>query len=127
MSSTPDPTDTALHANKTDFLTEESPQSAETLARQPMEALIRPFTDTTETSPVDTLHQTPETGDVDGGVSSGSGFDLDSLSHSMVKELETLHKKRRAFEARGMEKRVVELEEEMADIAGVDGYEQIDI
>lgn len=110
-----------------EILAEESPQSADTLAKQDMAALVEPFTDSVGTSTVDTLHQTPETGDVDGSPSQTGGADIDSLSHSTVKELETLDRKRRTFESRGIESRVGELEEEMTDLAGVDSYEQIEL
>lgn len=83
------------------------------------------FTNSSGTATVDTLHQTPETGDVDSQPSQTGEFAIDSLSHWTVKELETLDRKRRTFESGGIESRVEELAEEMADLAGVDSYEQI--
>lgn len=86
---------------------------------------MEPLTVAVDTPAVDTMQQTPETGTVKTHVSGDSGFDMDTLDRSTVKDLETLDRKRKTFASRGMEKRVGELEEEMADLAGVDSYEQI--
>lgn len=112
-------------------LAEESPQSADTLARQDMDALTEPFRDEeTGDIDVDTLRQTPETGDTgadagDGGDADGS-TSIDALSLDDRQELQRLKKKRNAFEKRGIDTRVDALEAEMAALAGVDDASEID-
>jgi len=118
-------------------IAEQSPQSADTLARQDMDALTEPFRDDEGAIDVDTLQQTPETqsggtgtgtgsGHGDGDGDGGSGFNADSLSLSDEKRLKRLGKKRKSFEKRGIDSRVDALEAEMCDIAGTDDYDVLE-
>jgi len=110
-------------------LAEESPQSADTLARQDMDALTEPFRDDEGEIDPDTLRQEPETGDADGGdggEGEGDGFDPDALGFSTRKELETLRKKRSKFQNMGIEGHVEDIEAEMADLAGAPDYETLE-
>lgn len=111
-------------------LAEESPQSAETLSRQDMDALTEPFRDDDGDIDVDTLRQTPQTGDVGGGdgsgSGSGSGFSPEQVSLSQKQELETLERKRTVMENRGMENRASEIEQEMVNLVGAEDYETLE-
>jgi hypothetical protein len=110
-------------------LAEESPQSADTLARQDMDALTEPFRDDEGDIDVDTLQQNPQTGDAgngDGGDGEADGFDPDALDLSIREELETLSQKRTKFENMGIEGRVEDIEAEMADLAGAPDYETLE-
>lgn len=108
------------------ILAEESPQSADTLSRQDMDALTEPFRDEESGDiDVDTLRQTPETGTVSDKNEENDGFSVDSLGLSDKQELETLNKKRKAFDSRGIDSRVDALEAEMAELAGADEFEEI--
>jgi hypothetical protein len=110
-------------------LAEESPQSAETLARQDIDALTEPFRDDEGEIDVDTLRQEPETGDADGG-DGGDGeaddFDPDALGLSTREELETLAQKRTKFQNMGIEGHVEDIEAEMVDLAGAPDYETLE-
>lgn len=110
-------------------LAEESPQSAETLARQNMVALTEPYRDDKGEIDPDTLRQEPETGDADGGDGGdgdADGFDPDALGLSTREELETLSQKRTKFQNMGIEGRVEDIEAEMADLAGAPDYETLE-
>lgn len=113
-------------------LAEESPQSAETLARQDMDALTEPFRDDEGEIDVDTLRQTPETGDVGGGDGGGDGGDddpvsVDSLSLSDRQEItEVLLPKRTSFQSRGMDGRVEALEGQIAEKFGAEAFDEIE-
>jgi len=108
-------------------LAEESPQGADTLARQDMDALTEPFRDDEGEIDVDTLRQEPQTGDAggDGGDSGADGFDPDALSLSTREELEPLSQKRTKFQNMGIESRVDEIEAEMVDLADAPDYETL--
>jgi hypothetical protein len=119
-------------------IAEQSPQSADALARQDMAGLTEPFRDDDGDIDVDTLQQTPETqsggGDPtpdneggDGGTGGSDGFDPDALSLSEREELQRLHKKRSSFEKRGVDSRVDATEAQMADIADVEDYDEIEM
>lgn len=111
-------------------LEQESPQSAETLARQDMDALTEPFRDEEGEIDVDTLRQVPETGDVDTDTPEEpevEGFDIDSLSRDDIEKLDLLAQKRKAFDNRGVPSRVDSLEAEMAEVAGVEDFEDIEL
>lgn len=110
-----------------ELLSEESPQSAETLADQSAEALTEPYRDEEGDLEVETLRQEPETGEVDTETEEPDGFDVDSLSHGDVEEIKTLERKRRAFDSRGVNDRVDVLENKMADVAGVDEFDEIEM
>ena len=115
-------------------LAEESPQSADTLARQDMDALTEPFRDDEGSIDVDTLRQNPETGSGNGagdggdngGNGTGNGFDVDALDHSTIEEIRTIDlPKKTAFENRGMDKRVDTLEAEIAEKVGAESFEDV--
>lgn len=115
------------------ILAEESPQSAETLARQDADALTEPFRDDEGAIDVDTLRQTPQTGagggtDTGGGTGGGdpAGFDPDALSLEDRDRLQLMRRKHKSFKKRGVDKSVDALESEMTDIAGVDDMDDID-
>lgn len=105
-------------------LAEESPQSADTLSRQDMDALTEPYRNDDGDIDVDTLRQTPQTGDV-GGDEGGDGFDPNGISLNDRDELDTLEKKRSVMASRGMENRAGEIESEMADLVGAPDYETL--
>lgn len=110
-------------------LSEDSPQSADTLARQDMDALTEPFRDEDGDIDVDTLRQEPQTGDVggsDGSDDGSSGFDADNIGLGTKEELDTLDRKRTAFKNRGMENRAEEIEQEMMDITGADSIDTLE-
>jgi len=113
-------------------LAEDSPQSADTLARQDMDALTEPFRDDEGDIDVDTLRQEPETGDAGGGDGSGGGdggddggFDADSVGFGTRNELETLARKRTTFESRDMDGRVAEIEAEMVELSGAPDFDTL--
>lgn len=115
-----------------ELLAEESPQSAETLSQQSAEALTEPYRDDEGDIEVDTLRQTPETGDVDSGGDDGSGSDgvegevkLDQIDRSTAETIETLETKRATFESRGMS--TERFEEQIADVLGAESYEDIEL
>lgn len=111
-------------------LAEESPQSADTLARQDMAALTEPITGGGGAVNVDTLRQVSETKNPDSfdDVGGSSRFDPDALSLSAREKItEVLAPKRQSFKNRGIEGRVEELEDEIATLAGVDDYEDVDL
>lgn len=102
-------------------LAEESPQSADTLARQDMDALTEPFRDDDGDIDVDTLRQDPQTGDGSGGgggTADDTGFDPDAVGLATKEELETLERKRSAMASRDMDERAGEIEQEMLDLVG---------
>jgi hypothetical protein len=110
-------------------IAEQSPQSVDALARQDMAGLTEPFRDDDGDIDIDTLQQTPETQepgapDDEGG---GDGFDPDALSLSEREELQRLHTKRSSFEKRGVDSRVDATEAQMADIADVEDYGEIEL
>lgn len=109
-------------------LAEESPQSADTLARQDMDALTEPFRDDDGDIDVDTLRQEPQTGDTGGSGGDGGGdapVDVDSLSRSEADEIRKLRQKVTTFESRGMSGRVDALQAEIADTLDADDYEDV--
>lgn len=111
-------------------IAEQSPQSAETLARQDMDALTEPFRDDDGAIDVDTLQQRPET--QNGGTTTGTGtdapegFNVEALSLSDRRDLETLRMKRNTFRNRGIDSRADALESEMKDLAGVEDVDDIE-
>jgi hypothetical protein len=109
-------------------LAEESPQSADTLARQDMDALTEPFRDDDGAIDVDTLRQDPQTGDPDGATDGGDGggFDPEAITLSQKQELETLSRKRTVMANRGMDKRASEIAQEMVDLVGADDYDTLE-
>lgn len=112
-------------------LSEQSPQSAETLARQDADALTEPFRDDEGDIDVDTLRQDPQTGSGGGGADNdggdgGDGFDPDALSLEDRDKLQLLRRKHKSFAKRGVDKTVDSLEAEMAEVAGVDEMDEID-
>lgn len=110
-------------------LAEQSPQSADTLSRQDMDALTEPFRDDEGAIDVDTLQQQPETQSTTGTDSDDGdteGFQPDALSLSDREELRRLKMKRTSFANRGMGGRVDTLNAEIRDLAGVDDADDID-
>lgn len=109
-------------------LAEESPQSADALARQDMDVLVEPFVDSTDrgTVAVDTHVQTPETGAVDGPLGGSVEVDLDTISLDEREQIQRLAHKRSTFESRGMDARVDALEGEICAIVGADDYDEIE-
>ena len=112
-------------------LAEESPQSADTLARQDMDALTEPFRDDDGSIDVDTLRQTPETGDVapsDGGNETPEDeVSLDSLSLDERQQIRDVDlPKIQSFEQRGMAARVDALKQGVAEKVGAESYEDIE-
>lgn len=112
-------------------LAEDSPQSAETLSRQDMDALTEPFRDDEGDIDVDTLRQNPETGDTtDSGGDDDTPTDsvsVDNLSLSDRDEIKnTLLPKKTSFESRNMQGRVDALEEKIAAKFGADDYSEIE-
>ena len=107
-------------------LADETPQSVDALAGMDMAALVEPLVDgdvsLAQPETVDTLRQNPETlsGVGGSGDEGGASGGLDALSLDEQRELERMDRKRRAFEARDIERRVETLEREMCDLAGVD-------
>lgn len=111
-----------------ELLAEESPQSAETLADQSAKALTEPYRDEEGDLEVETLRQEPETGEVDSKEDKEpDGFDVSALSRDEIEEIETLERKKGVFAERGIDGRIDSLKAEMADIAGVDEYEDIEM
>ena len=111
-------------------IAEQSPQSADALARQDMAGLTEPFRDGDGDIDVDTLQQTPETqepGTPDDEGGDDDGFDPDALSLSEREELQRLHKKRTTFANRGMDGRADTLAREMADLADVEDHDEIEL
>ena len=112
-------------------IAEQSPQSADALARQDMAGLTEPFRDDDGDIDVDTLQQTPETQEPgapdDEGGDDDTGFDPDALSLSEREELQRLARKRTTFANRGMDGRADTLAREMADLAGVDDHDEIEL
>jgi hypothetical protein len=111
-------------------IAEESPQSADALARQDMAGLTEPFRDDDGDIDVDTLQQTPETQEPDAPDDEGGdddGFDPDALSLSEREELQRLASKRTTFANRGMDGRADTLAREMADLADVEDYDEIEL
>lgn len=110
-------------------LSEQSPQSEDTLARQDMDALTEPFRDDDGAIDVDTLRQEPETQSGGGADPSdddpadADGVELDSLEQR--DELNTLRRKRNSFDKRGVGPAVERIESEMCEIAGVDEYDTL--
>lgn len=112
-------------------LAEESPQSAETLARQDMDALTEPFRDDDGDIDVDTLRQDPQTGDTSGGDNDGDGagdgpVDIDSLSRDQAEELRKKREKITTFQTRDMDGRVDALQQEIADELNAESYEDVE-
>lgn len=119
-----------------EVLSEDSPQSAETLAKQDAEGLTEPFRDAEGEIEVDTLRQSPETGDPDGG--DGDGNDggnggngnepnLDALSGSQQRRItERLLPKRSSYKQRGMEKSVEKIETEILEMTGGEDFEDVE-
>lgn len=110
-------------------LSEESPQSADALAKQDLDALTEPFRDEEGDIEVDTLTQNPETGDVSGSEEEDEpeGFSPDTLSREDVDTLTFKNRKRNAFAERKIDSKVDELESEMAEIAGVEDFDEIEM
>lgn len=114
-------------------LAEESPQSADTLARQEMDALTEPYRNDDGDIDVDTLRQEPETGEVDGDGSGdgGEGGDsaggVETLSLSDREEVQRLAHKRGVFESRDMAGRADTLESEICNLVGVDEFDEINL
>lgn len=109
-------------------LAEESPQSADTLARQDMDALTEPFRDEEGEIDVDTLRQNPETGSGNGageGGEPGDEFNPEQITRSDMDNLDTLRKKHTAFTNRGMEKRASEIEAEMVDTVNAPDFDTL--
>lgn len=109
-------------------LAEDSPQSADTLSRQDMDALTEPFRDDDGDIDVDTLRQEPETtaGNGSNEGDNGSDFDGDSIGLGDKEELETLNRKRTAMRNRGMDGRADEIEQEMVDLVGADEIDTLE-
>ena len=110
-------------------LAEQSPQSADTLARQDMDALTEPFRDDEGDIDVDTLRQEPETGQPDDGgadPSGDDGVDIDNLSRSEYDDLKLLKKKRARFRNTNMDRRADEIEAEIADTLGADSFADVE-
>jgi len=109
-------------------LSEESPQSADTLSRQDMDALTEPFRDDEGDIDVDTLRQEPETQTTGGnGGSDNSGeFNANELSKGEYDTLNRLQNKRTTFKNRGMDKRASDIEAEMQELAGVDEIDTLE-
>lgn len=110
-------------------LAEESPQSADALARQDMDALTEPYRDDDGDIDVDTLRQVPETGDTGGdggdGSGDGDGFDAGSIDFETRDRLDTLAKKRSSFESRDMDGRVADIEAEMVDVSDAPDFDTL--
>jgi len=113
-------------------LAEESPQSADALARQDMDALTEPYRDDDGDIDVDTLRQVPETGDTGGdggdggsGGDGGDGFNADGVGFEVRDELDTLAKKRSSFQNRGMDGRVADIEAEMVDLSDAPDFDTL--
>lgn len=108
-------------------LAEESPQSADTLARQDMDALTEPYRNDDGDIDVDTLRQEPETQTSAGGSGNGDDpVDIDTLGRD---ERELVQKKRQkitTFEERDMDGRVDALKGDIAEIVGADDYEDVE-
>lgn len=112
-----------------ELLAEESPQSADTLARQDAEALTEPYRNDDGDIEVDTLRQTPETGDPDDpdGGSDPSDPDLDALSGTEQRRIvEVLQPKRRSFRQRGMDESADAIETEILELTGYDEYDDVE-
>lgn len=111
-------------------IAEQSPQSADTLARQDMDALTEPFRDDDGAIDVDTLQQTPETqsgGSKASDAGTGTdGFNPEALSLSERETLQRNRMKHTTFTNRGMDKRAGQIEAEMEALAGVDDIDDID-
>ena len=109
-----------------ELLAEDSPHSADTLARMDAEALTEPFKDDDGDIDIDTLRQEPETGDVsgDGGDGDGNDLDIDSLSVSDKEYLTgTVLPKIRSFEQRGMDASVENLKADVLEHTGGEDFE----
>ena len=108
-------------------LAEESPQSADTLARQDMDALTEPFRDEDGDLDVDTLRQEPETGDVDATPEGGDDTEptIDALGRSDREAIRTKRQKMSTFQSRNMSGRVDSLQREIAGIVGAESYDDI--
>lgn len=111
-------------------IAEQSPQSAETLARQDMDALTEPFRDDEGSIDVDTLRQEPVTQDGPSGDSDGDDPSTDWDGQSMTLDqndtLQQLSRKRTSFQNRGIESRVDALEAEMVEVAGAPDFETLE-
>jgi hypothetical protein len=109
-----------------ELLAEESPQSAETLARQDMCALSKPFVEAADRPTVDTLRQEPQTQAVPLTTSrNASGADLDSLSLDERRQIkEVLLPKRRAFQTRGVDGGVERIERDICELVGADSFDE---
>lgn len=110
-------------------LAEESPQSADTLARQDMDALTEPFRDDEGDINVDTLRQEPETksgAGGSGGDDPSDDPDPDTLSLDDKEELQRLDRKRRTFRSRGIDGRADTLEAEMCELAGIKDFDTLE-
>lgn len=105
-------------------LSEESPQSAETLSRQDMDALTEPFRGEEGDIDVDTLRQIPETGEVNDD--SDEGSDMDTLSASEKEAIQDKLERADMFESRTPE-HAESLRGEAADIAGVEDADEIEV
>lgn len=111
-------------------LSEDSPQSADTLSRQDMDALTEPFRDEDGSIDVDTLRQIPES-EAGGSDNSGGGGDgdvsIDNLSLEDRREIsEVMLPKRSTFQSRGIESRVETLESDIASLFGADDFEDVE-
>lgn len=114
-----------------ELLSEESPQSAETLSEQSAKALTEPYRDDEGSIEVDTLRQEPESGEVDTteGTEGSDSTDIsvDNLSLDDKEKIQTvLMPKRTSFKSRGMDSRVDALETQIADTFGAESYEEVE-
>ena len=112
-----------------ELLSEQSPQSADTLARQDAEALTEPYRNDDGDIEVDTLRQTPETGDPDDPTDSDDpdAPDIDALSGSEQRRIvEVLQPKRRSFQNRGMDNSAEKIESEILELTGFDDYDEVE-
>lgn len=112
------------------LLADDSPLSADALARSDMDALTEPFRDEDGDIDVDTLRQTPSVGDPDGDDDSDGGaddgpIDLDTLGRSDANEIRQLRRKRDTFRNRNMDGRADALEADIADMLEADSFEDV--
>jgi len=109
------------------LLESESPQSADTLSEMPMDALTEPFRDDEgDGIQIDTLGQSAETSGAGAGGNDGDDFDAREAKLNHKSELETLQRKARTFENRGMDERAEELRDEAVDIADAPDYDTLE-
>lgn len=114
-------------------LDEQTALSRDTIDSMPVDALCNEFRDEDGEIAPDTLNQEPETTTGgDGGSDGGDGGSdtpddwRETLSRDDEEELQLIRRKITSFENRGIEGRVDALEQEAAEIAGVDDPETIE-